>query len=325
MRKRRLGSNLEVSEIGLGCMGMSQSYGKIDEKEAIKTIHYALDNGINFLDTADVYGNGHNEKLIGEALSLYKGTTKAIVASKFGIVNGDDIAKRYINGNPNYIRTSIENSLKRLNLECLDLYYIHRIDKTVPIEETVGAMSDLVSEGKVRYIGMCEASLDIIEKAHNVHPITAIQSEYSLWSRDVEKTILPKLKELGIGFVPYSPLGRGFLTTHFQFVENDMRKFFPRFQNENLLNNRKLVNKLTEIADDMNFTTAQLALAWVLSKGENIVPIPGTKKRTNLIDNMKAVDVVLNAEQMSELDTLFDFSAINGLRYPEQLMGELGN
>ncbi|AIQ13741.1 aldo/keto reductase [Paenibacillus durus] len=323
MRTRVLGSDLEVSEIGLGCMGMSQSYGKTDEKEAIYTIHYALDNGINFLDTADMYGNGHNEELIGRALASYTGSTEVIIASKFGIVNGDDITRRYIDGSPKYVRSAIEKSLKRLNLDHLDLYYIHRIDKTVPIEETVGVMSDLVAEGKIRNIGICEASLETIEKANQVHPITAVQSEYSLWSRDVEAAILPKLTELGIGFVPYSPLGRGFLTTNFQFEEQDMRRFLPRFQDENLLNNQKLVDELTKMAEDMNLKTAQLTLAWVLNKGEHIVPIPGTTKISHLNDNIKAADVVLTAEQMAELDRLFDLSAIQGTRYPQILMEEL--
>ncbi|MDT3427386.1 aryl-alcohol dehydrogenase-like predicted oxidoreductase [Paenibacillus forsythiae] len=323
MRKRVLGSNLEVSEIGLGCMGMSQSYGATDEQEAINTIHYALDNGVYFLDTADMYGNGHNEELIGKALASYKGTEEVIIASKFGIVNGDDITKRYIDGSPEYVRSAIDKSLKRLNLEYLDLYYIHRVDKTVPIEETVGTMSDLVREGKIRHIGICEASLETIERANKVHPITAVQSEYSLWSRDVEAAILPKLQELGIGFVPYSPLGRGFLTTGFQFEEQDMRRFLPRFQDQNLLNNQKLVNQLTKIAEAMNIKTAQLALAWVLHKSENIVPIPGTKKISHLTDNIEATDVLLNTEQISELDRLFDSAAIQGTRYPGILMEEI--
>lgn len=318
MKKRRLGSTgLEVSAIGLGCMGMSETYGSASDNESVKTILTALENGVTMLDTADKYGKGHNEKLISKALKEWN--DDIIIATKFGFDSdkGDNI----INGRPEYVKKAVEASLKRLDIDYIDLYYYHRLDKSVPIEETVGAMAELVKEGKIGYIGLSEMSSATIKRASKIHPVTAVQSEYSLWSREVESEMLETLKNLGIGFVPYSPLGRGFLSENFSFSDNDVRKFFPRFQKENYKQNKKLIEDMNKISKDLGITTAQLSLAWVLSRDENIVPIPGTKRITYLLENIQAVDIVLTSEIINKLDKIFNIDNIMGERYPDILKG----
>ena len=320
MKKRILGVNgLEVSAIGLGCMGMSQSYGSAADNESVKTILSALENGITMLATADKYGNGHNEKLISKALKEW--SDDVIIATKFGFdfEKGDFI----INGRPEYVKKSVEASLKRLGRDYIDLYYYHRLDKEVPIEETVGAMAELVKEGKVHHIGLSEMSSKTIERAAKIHTITAVQSEYSLWTKDVEKELLVTLNKLGIGFVAYSPLGRGFLSEKFEFSDDDARKFFPRFQGENYEHNRNLIEKMNNLAGDLGITTAQLSLAWVLSKDKNIVPIPGTKRISYLLENIRATDIELNEEIISELDKMFNTGSIMGERFPDILLKQL--
>ena len=310
MNKRKLGNELEVSEIGLGCMGMSAFYGAAasrDETEAIATIHRALDLGINFLDTADMYGPYTNEELVGRAVKGKR--DQFIIATKFGIqlVDGDPY-KRRINGTPEYVREACEASLKRLGIETIDLYYQHRVDPNTPIEETVGAMAKLVEEGKVRYIGLSEASAQTLRRASKVHKITALQTEYSLWSRDVEDEILATCRELGIGFVPYSPLGRGFLTGRFRsggdFGSGDYRNNDPRMGAENLAANLAIVEALEGLATAHEVTPAQMAIAWVLAQGEDVVPIPGTKRLTRLEENVAATRVRLSAEELAALDAL---------------------
>jgi aryl-alcohol dehydrogenase-like predicted oxidoreductase len=322
MQTRTLGlRGPTVSALGLGCMGMSEFYGARDDDESIATIHRALDLGVNFLDTSDVYGPHTNEVLVGRAIADRR--DEVVLATKFGIVRDpDDPAARGQNGRPEYVRQAAEASLKRLGVDHIDLYYQHRVDPATPIEETVGALAELVREGKVRYIGLSEASPETLRRANAVHQITALQTEYSLWSREPEDEILPTCRELGIGFVAYSPLGRGFLTGAIQSIddldEDDYRRFSPRFQGENFQRNLDLVTKISELAADKAVTPAQLALAWVLSQGEDIVPIPGTKRRARLEENAAAVDVVLSDDELREIADALPEAA--GQRYPEAMM-----
>ena len=302
MQTRKLGrSGLEVSALGLGCMGMSEFYGATDETEAVNTIHRAIDLGVTFLDTADIYGSGHNEHLVGRALKDRRDAV--VLATKFGNVRDADGTFIGINGRPDYVRAACEASLKRLGVDVIDLYYQHRVDPNTPIEDTVGAMAALVTEGKVRYLGLSEAGAETIRRAAAVHPIAALQSEYSLWTREIESEILPTVRALGIGFVPYSPLGRGFLTGQITKIEDldadDWRRKGPRFQGDNFERNLDLVTKVKALADAKGCTAAQLALAWVLAQGEDIVPIPGTKRRKYLEENVGALDVILTPEDLA--------------------------
>lgn len=324
MQTRKLGrEGLVVSALGLGCMGMSGMYGSADEAESIATIDRAIDLGVNFLDTADAYGSGHNETLIGKAIATRR--DKVIIATKFGLTNihkGGNIAP--VNGTPAYVRSACEASLKRLGVETIDLYYQHRVDPQTPIEETIATMAELVKEGKVRYLGLSEASAPTIRRAHAIHPISALQSEYSLWSRDVEGEILATCRELGIGFVPWSPLGRGFLTgdiTKFEDLEaDDWRRNSPRFQGENFQRNLDLVDRVRQMATDKNCTPAQLAIAWLLSHGEDIVPIPGTKRVTYLLQNLQALAIKFTPGELEFIDRIVPKGAAAGDRYPENLM-----
>ena len=318
MKTRTLGKDLVVSEIGLGCMGMSEFYGPGDETESLDTIRLAVDLGVTFFDTADMYGPFTNERLVGKALAGLR--DRVVVATKFGNERLADGTRLGINGSPEYVHKACDASLERLGIDHIDLYYQHRVDKTVPIEDTVGAMAELVQMGKVTHLGLSEASATTIRRAHAVHPITALQSEYSLWSRDPEGEILDTLKELGIGFVPYSPLGRGFLTGQFQkpedIPEGDFRRHNPRFQGENFYQNLKLVDSVKEIAAEKGVTPGQLALAWVLSRGEDFVPIPGTKRTNYLRENVGAADVQLSAEDLKRLQEIASVGAV-GERYPD--------
>jgi aryl-alcohol dehydrogenase-like predicted oxidoreductase len=327
MEYRRLGnSSLVVSAEGLGCMGMSQSYGETDDKESVATLHHAIDRGITFLDTADVYGIGANEELVGRAIA--KRRNEIVLATKFGNVRAADGRFTGVNGRPDYVQSACEASLKRLNVPTIDLYYQHRVDADVPIEETIGAMARLVEQGKVRYLGMSEAGAKTIRRAHAVHPITALQSEYSLWTREPEDEILPLCKELGIGFVPFSPLGRGMLTGQLksadEFGDKDFRRSSPRFQGENFEKNLGMVRQIEQMASEKHCTAAQLALAWVLAKGDTIVPIPGTKRRKYLDDNLGALDVSLSAADVERLEKIAPKGAAAGLRYNEQMMVRVG-
>ena len=321
MERRRLGSRgLEVSAEGLGCMGMSEFYGPTDEAEAIATIHRALDLGVDFLDTADIYGPFTNERLVGRALTGHR--HEVVLATKFGNERREDGSWVGVNGRPEYVRSACEASLARLGVDHIDLYYQHRVDKTVPIEETVGAMATLVGEGKVRYLGLSEAAPATIRRAHAVHPITALQTEYSLWSRDPEQAVLPAVRELGIGFVAYSPLGRGFLAGRFRGPddlrdEGDFRSRHPRFQDDNLTRNLELLGRLEEIAREKGVTPAQLALAWVLHRGADVVPIPGTKKRRYLEENVAAAALKLSDEELARLDRALPPGATAGQRYAD--------
>jgi aryl-alcohol dehydrogenase-like predicted oxidoreductase len=305
METRTLGS-LTVSALGLGCMGMSEFYGQGDESESVATIHAFLDAGGTLLDTADMYGPFTNEKLVGSAIAGRR--DDVVLATKFGNERREDGSWVGINGKPEYVRAACDASLKRLGVDHIDLYYQHRVDKTVPIEETVGAMAELVEAGKVKHLGLSEASADTVRRAHAVHPITALQTEYSLWEREPETKIFPVLAELGIGFVPYSPLGRGFLTGQLRreedFAADDFRRHSPRFQGENFTRNLKLVDRVTELATEKSCTPAQLALAWLLAQGEHIIPIPGTKRRTRLEENAAAGSLTLSATDLAELDAL---------------------
>jgi aryl-alcohol dehydrogenase-like predicted oxidoreductase/ribosome-associated protein YbcJ (S4-like RNA binding protein) len=318
MRTRTLGSQgLQVSAEGLGCMGMSEFYGRTDENEAIATIHRALELGVTLLDTADMYGPFTNEKLVGRAIADRR--ERVVLATKFGNERREDGSWVGINGKPEYVRSACEASLSRLGVEHIDLYYQHRVDKSVPIEDTVGAMAELVSEGKVRYLGLSEASPQTIERAHAVHPISALQTEYSLWSRDPEEQILPAVRKLGIGFVAYSPLGRGFLSGRYKkpqdLPEDDFRRHHPRFQGENFKRNLELVERVEEIASEKQVTAGQLALAWVLSRGEDVVPIPGTKRRSYLEENVAAAEIELSVEDLSRIDKAAPVGATAGDRY----------
>ena len=325
MQTRKLGSQgLEVSALGLGCMGMSDFYGERDnserdETESVATIHRALELGLNFLDTADMYGPFTNEELVGRAIAGRR--NEVILATKFGNERRADGSFVGVNGRPEYVRACCDASLKRLQTDHIDLYYQHRVDSSVPIEETVGAMSELVGAGKVRYLGLSEAAPDTIRRAHKVHPISALQTEYSLWSRETEAEILPLLRELEIGFVPYSPLGRGFLTgqiTSFDNLpEDDYRRNAPRFQGENFDKNLQLVKKIEEMAQTRGIKASQLALAWVLAQGDDIVPIPGTKRRNYLEENLGALTVQLSPEDFAQIDDIFPIDAALGTRYPE--------
>ncbi|SDX61537.1 aldo/keto reductase [Hymenobacter psychrophilus] len=324
MKTRQLGrSGLTVSALGLGCMGMSDFYGQRDDQESIRTLHRALEIGVTFFDTADMYGPFLNEELLGRALKGRR--TEAIVATKFGIQRDpDNPEKRGINGRPEYVRSACEASLKRLGTDHIDLYYQHRVDPNTPIEETVGAMSRLVEEGKVRFLGLSEAAPDTLRRASQVHAITALQTEYSLWSREPEEEILPTCRELGIGFVPYSPLGRGFLTGQIRQFEDlaadDYRRHTPRFQGENFQKNLDLVVRLKEIATEKDCTPGQLALAWVLAQGSDIVPIPGTKRVRYLEENVAAADLSLTPQDLARINEIAPQHAAAGSRYPEAMM-----
>ena len=318
MQQRTLGS-LTVSALGLGCMGMSEFYGVGDEQESIATIRLALDRGCTFLDTADMYGPFTNEQLVGRAIAGRR--DEVVVATKFGNERTADGGFAGINGRPEYVRSACDASLQRLGVDVIDLYYQHRVDPGTPVEDTWGAMKELVEAGKVRHLGISEASPATIRRAHAVHPITALQTEWSLWSRDPEDEILPTVRELGIGFVPYSPLGRGFLTGQFQKPEDipdgDFRKVNPRFQGENLTRNLQLVDRVKELAAEKGSTPAQLALAWLLHQGDDVAPIPGTKRRGRLEENLGAVDVQLSAQDLSRLDELAPVGVAAGERYPD--------
>ncbi len=323
MKTRELGkSGLAVSALGLGCMGMSEFYGAHDEREAIATIHEAMDLGINLLDTADAYGPFTNEQLVGRAIQGHR--DEVILATKFGNVRGADGRFLGINGRPEYVMAACDASLRRLRVNTIDLYYQHRVDPNTPIEDTVGAMERLVEQGKVRYLGLSEAAIDTLRRAHAVHPIAALQTEYSLWSRDPEDGLLDACRELGIGFVAYSPLGRGFLAGRFKSFDDlapdDWRRTSPRFQGENFQKNLDLVERLKEMAAEKGCTAAQLALAWVLAQGEDIVPIPGTKQRQYVRENVGTLDVEITPEDFERLDEIAPKGVAAGERYAEQGM-----
>ena len=325
MKTRTLGQGLVVSAEGLGCMGMSQSYGPADETESTATIHQALDLGVTFLDTADMYGPFVNEQLVGKAIAARRG--EVVLATKFGNERRPDGTFVGVNGHPDYVKTACDASLERLGVDVIDLYYQHRVDTTVAVEETWGAMSELVAAGKVRHLGISEAAPATIRRAHAVHPVTALQSEYSLFTREPEDEILATVRELGIGFVPYSPLGRGFLsgtiTSPDQFDKADFRRFSPRFQGENFGRNLAVVDKVADLAAHIGVTSSQLALAWVLAQGDDIVPIPGTKRRTYLEQNVAALDIVLTAADLAAIDDVAPKGVATGNRYPDEHMARV--
>jgi aryl-alcohol dehydrogenase-like predicted oxidoreductase len=318
LKKRTLGNSLEVSAIGLGCMGMSEFYGSHDDAQSIATIHRALDLGCNFLDTADMYGPFTNEQLVGRAIRDRR--DEVVLATKFGNMRGEDGGFLGISGKADYVRKCCDASLKRLGVDHIDLYYQHRVDRTTPIEETIGAMADLVRAGKVRHLGMSEAAPQTIRGAHAVHPITALQTEYSLWSRDPEDEILPTVRELGIGFVAYSPIGRGFLSGRFKTIDDleptDYRRQSPRFQGENFERNLDLVRRIEEIARSKGVTPAQLAIAWVLAQGDDIVPIPGSRSINHLEENIAAADIELTPDELARIDEVAPKGVAVGDRYP---------
>ena len=326
METRRLGQGLAVSAVGLGCMGMSEFYAGRDDAESVATIHRALDRGVTLLDTADMYGVGRNEELVGRAIRDRR--DRVVLATKFGNMRGADGAFLGVNGRPDYVRAACEASLKRLGVDVIDLYYQHRVDPAVAIEETVGAMAELVRAGKVRFLGLSEAAPQTIRRAHAVHPIAALQTEYSLWSREPEDAILPTVRELGIGFVAYSPLGRGFLTgqirTFDDLAPDDYRRTSPRFQGANFQRNLDLVQRIGAMAAAKGCTPAQLALAWVLTRGPDIVPIPGTKRRTYLEENLGALAVTLSPDELAAIDAACPPGAASGQRYPETSMHTVG-
>ena len=326
MQKRELGrSGLEVSAIGLGCMGMSDFYGAHDEAQSLETLGKAIDTGVTFWDTSDIYGPKTNEMLVGRALEGAR--DRVVLATKFGIMRDDAGEFVGLNSKPEYVREACDASLKRLGVDHIDLYYQHRVDPETPIEDTVAAMARLVEEGKVRYLGLSEASADTLRRACKVHPVAALQTEYSLWSRDVEAEILPACRELGVGLVAYSPLGRGFLSGQFRSIDDldddDWRRSNPRFQGENFAKNLKLADKVQQIAEEKSCTPAQLALAWLLAQGEDIVPIPGTRSAKRLAENAAAVDIELSADELTAIDAVFPPDVAAGTRYPEAMMSLL--
>ena len=327
MQTRTLGPHgPQVSALGLGCMGMSEFYGAHDDSESIGVIQHALDAGLDFLDTADIYGPHTNEVLVGKAIKARR--NEVFLATKFGIVRDPaDPSKRGINGRPDYVRSACDASLKRLGVDHIDLYYQHRVDRATPIEDTMGALADLVRAGKIRYVGLSEPSVATLDRAHKVHPVTAVQSEYSLWTRDPEDGVLQKCAELGIGFVPYSPLGRGFLTGAIgspdEFDDDDYRKHSPRFEGENFAKNLQLVDKVRELARNKGCTPAQLALAWVLAQGAHILPIPGTKRVQYLDENIGALEVRLDANELAAIDAVFPRGVAAGARYQAPMMALL--
>ena len=321
MKRRTLGGQLEVSAIGLGCMGMTFAYGGVAEDQAIATIHHALDLGVTLLDTADAYGPETGERVVGKAIRDRR--DEVVLATKFGFAFTQE--DRMVDGRPDYVASACDASLARLEVDHIDLYYLHRVDPDTPIEETVGAMANLVEQGKVRHIGLSEAAPETIRRAHQVHPITALQTEYSLWSRDPEAQILPTVRELGVGFVPYSPLGRGFLTGSFRslgdLAEDDWRRLNPRFQGENFDRNRQLVARVEELAEAKGVTAAQLALAWVLAQDQDLVPIPGTTRADRVEENVGALEVELTQEDLNALEEIAPAGAAAGERYPDLMAG----